>query len=178
MSDLIEVKGLSVRQPWGFAISDLGKLVENRSRRTNYRGWVAIHAPLTRDDGVLMPTPEADRLHRAAQRDLNPRLYAHGFILALAELASCHHADECDEDDETYDGGASKYCSPWAQPGQWHWQLAQVKATALIRCTGARGLFPLPLPVKDAVIGRIPIDQDGNPIPAASPADCQPNVSG
>jgi hypothetical protein len=38
------VKALSLQQPWVYAILHAGKNVENRSWRTHYRGWIALHA--------------------------------------------------------------------------------------------------------------------------------------
>lgn len=35
---------LSVKQPWAYCIMHLGKDIENRSRKTNIRGNIAIHA--------------------------------------------------------------------------------------------------------------------------------------
>lgn len=38
------MKAISIRQPWAFAITNLGKRVENRDRNTSVRGRVLIHA--------------------------------------------------------------------------------------------------------------------------------------
>ena len=43
------MKALSIRQPWPWAIFNLGKNVENRPRRTHLRGRVMIHAGKTYD---------------------------------------------------------------------------------------------------------------------------------
>lgn len=40
-------KGISIREPWASAIAFGGKNIENRSRRTHYRGPIAIHASAT-----------------------------------------------------------------------------------------------------------------------------------
>ena len=37
-------KGITVRQPWAYAIIHAGKTIENRSWPTKLRGTVAIHA--------------------------------------------------------------------------------------------------------------------------------------
>ena len=44
-----QVKALSVRGPWAWAILYAGKNIENRSRRTKYRGPLVIHSSRTRD---------------------------------------------------------------------------------------------------------------------------------
>ena len=45
------IRGLTIRQPWAWAIVHGGKDVENRSRSLGpYRGLVAIHAGLEKAD--------------------------------------------------------------------------------------------------------------------------------
>jgi len=39
-------RALSIRQPWAYAILHLGKDIENRPWRTNFRGPLLIHASL------------------------------------------------------------------------------------------------------------------------------------
>lgn len=38
------MKAISIKQPWAYAILHLGKNIENRTWKTNYRGRVLIHA--------------------------------------------------------------------------------------------------------------------------------------
>lgn len=40
----MELSSISIRQPWAYAIIFMGKNIENRTWRTNYRGKVLIHA--------------------------------------------------------------------------------------------------------------------------------------
>jgi hypothetical protein len=46
------MKGISIRQPWAWAILHAGKDIENRGRRWSLRGRVAVHASatMTRDE--------------------------------------------------------------------------------------------------------------------------------
>lgn len=138
---MTEIRGLSVRQPWAWAIAYAGKDVENRSRRTTYRGLLAIHASLTVEHGVLMPTPAAIRKHLTAQRDQDPRPQVTGAIIAVAELYGCHDAPQTG-------AGCSRsaiMCSPWALEGQFHWQLRMVRPLPMpVPCKGALGLWHLP----------------------------------
>ncbi len=53
------IKGLSVRQPFAWAIACAGKTVENRSRMTAYRGLLAIHASKVYDQKAALPVPSA-----------------------------------------------------------------------------------------------------------------------
>lgn len=75
------VSCLSVREPHASAIftDDLGsrKWAENRSRRTNYRGPLAIHVPATRDPG-------ADRSRPTSA------------IIGFVDLVACLEDDLCD----------------------------------------------------------------------------------
>lgn len=41
------MRGLTIKQPWAYAIMHLGKDIENRNWRMNYRGWLAVHASQT-----------------------------------------------------------------------------------------------------------------------------------
>jgi len=50
MSTIFPDKALSIRQPWCHHILVNGKPVENRSRRTHYRGFVLIHASMKVED--------------------------------------------------------------------------------------------------------------------------------
>ena len=64
------MKALTVKQPWVYGILHAGKDVENRSWRTHFRGWLAIHAGavIVRDatfPGRLV-VPERDELEVSA----------------------------------------------------------------------------------------------------------------
>jgi hypothetical protein len=61
------MKIISIRQPWLQIILTEGKDIENRTRPTRYRGWVALHSPTnisdvedfpkwwSRDDALRLP---------------------------------------------------------------------------------------------------------------------------
>jgi hypothetical protein len=92
---------LTVRQPWASAIFRAGKTVENRRRRTHYRGRLWIHASsFSRRD-------HADQW--AADHDLwlPAEPLPRAVILGSVELV------DCIEDSE----------SPWALPDNYHWIL-------------------------------------------------------
>ncbi len=60
--------GLSLVQPWASAVAYAGKTVENWSRRTHYRGALAIHASRTFDREDLTRPQRIER--GGAQRPL------------------------------------------------------------------------------------------------------------
>jgi hypothetical protein len=150
------MRALSVRQPWAWAIACAGKTVENRTWPTRYTGEVAIHASKACDEVAVMPTPEALGLFMDAvlddMRGGVPALAA-GVVIAVAQLAGCH--PHPDADSGCYrDSGDSRWpaCSPWAVPGQWHWQLVSVRPLPEpVPCRGALGLWRLPDDVGQAV---------------------------
>jgi hypothetical protein len=141
-----DTRGLTIRQPWAFAIAEGFKTVENRSRRTNYRGPLLIHAGLKPDGAVSIVRYSRDAARRLDEvggplnyweaRALVPSVFykphatlALGAVIATARLDGCHEAvDGC--------------CAPWGVPGCWHWELADVQPlqTAVAR-TGALTLW-------------------------------------
>jgi activating signal cointegrator 1 len=168
--DQAPLRALSIRQPWLWAICTEHKGPENRTRRTHYRGPVALHAGKVWDAAAVMPVPAAaSRLRaltaavRLATGHVPGSLYlTTGAILAVAELAGCHHAADCGGSD-WQDGRRLpfRYCTPWAQPGLWHWELTGVRLLAEpVPCKGALGLWPVPGDVERAV--RVQLEESSD----------------
>jgi hypothetical protein len=113
------MKALTVRQPWAGAIAHQTKRVENRT-------W------------KLPAKHEGDRIiiHAGAQPDRHAQVYGehldvYGAIVAVATITGCH-----------YDNGNQVCCSYWAQPGLYHWELADVVALEQpIPAKGALGFW-------------------------------------
>ncbi|MEU0427892.1 hypothetical protein ABZ235_30660 [Streptomyces canus] len=141
------IRGLTIKQPWAFAIAEGFKLVENRSRRTNYRGPLLIHAGRVHDDAVSIvrhSRAAAIRFDELGGRSNlwdareylpsrivppPPTSLALSAVVATAQLVGCHEAtDGC--------------CAPWGFPHSWHWELADVqRLKEAIPKTGALGLW-------------------------------------
>jgi hypothetical protein len=118
---------LTLRAPWAALIAAGFKLVENRTWEIKWRGTVLIHQGQRRDRVAL------DLPHVAAAYATVPvRLLAPGHVLALAEITGCHRAGkEC-----------TAACSPWGEPGAFHWQLQAVRALrAPVPACGSLGLW-------------------------------------
>jgi hypothetical protein len=152
-----EMRALTVQQPWAWAIAAQDKDVENRAWKTSYRGLLAIHAGRTGDDGARLPVERAARRFKTIRAEslLAKRIsevsLRFGCIVAVATLAGCH-------DERTEEPRNS--CSPWGQPGQYHWQLANVRPLPEpVPCKGALGLWRLPEDVEKAVRAQL---EDGN----------------
>ncbi|MFG3127440.1 ASCH domain-containing protein [Streptomyces tendae] len=110
------MKALTIRQPWAGAIAHGTKRVENRSWKlpAKYEGArILIHA-----------SGQPDR-HAQVYGD---HLDVYSAVVAIATITGCH-----------YDNGNQVCCSYWAQPGLYHWELADVTA------------LPEPVPAKGAL---------------------------
>ena len=112
------MKALTIRQPWAHAIIHDGKDVENRTWSTScstpFR--MAVHAGKGYDDwGCYTGEPARDAL-------------TFGAVIGEVTVTEIHGSHEC-----------GSVCSVWAQPGQWHWRLADPVA------------YDEPVPVKGAL---------------------------
>lgn len=110
------MKALTVRQPWAGAIAHQTKRVENRT-------W---KLPAKYEGARIL-------IHAGARPDRDAQVYGdhldvYSAIVAVATITGCH-----------YDNGNQVCCSYWAQPGLYHWTLADVVA------------LPEPVPAKGAL---------------------------
>lgn len=107
-------------------IFECGKDVENRGRRTTHRGLLLIHA-----SAVSAPA-DYDRAERHSPYSppLPPEL-VHGALLGTVRVIGCV------QDADSY--------TRWAEPGCWHWLLADPQPFAVpIPCKGRLGLWTVP----------------------------------
>ena len=151
-----EMRALTVRQPWAWAIATQGKTVENRTWKTAYRGLIAVHAGTSGEDmDTVLPVGSADRRFRAIyakvklSRAMAPEAVhlLGGRVVAVAELAGCH--DDC-----------PGTCSPWAVRGQYHWNLWDIHPLPdPVPCKGMLGLWRLPDDVEKAVRAQLGEDE-------------------
>jgi hypothetical protein len=118
------MKALSVHQPWAWAIVHGIKGIENRSRRTYYRGPLLIHASKSRrelgdDYSELLPgLPPVEEL-------------PFGAIVGIVRLVDCVSLDEVEGD---------RFAT-----GPWCWLLEEAQPIASeIAWGGQRGLFDFP----------------------------------
>lgn len=147
---------LTVRQPWAHAIIHGHKDVENRQTNVAgaYRGPVAIHAALQRDDrgwvqfGGYALTNTMNR----------GRPDAVGAIIGVVELVDVHrvvsgsaraHCETIVEPTQNSESGA---CSQWAELGALHLVLANPRA--LVEPIPYRGMLGLRT-LDDQTIARI-----------------------
>jgi hypothetical protein len=124
------MKALTIRQPWAHAILNLGKDVENRSWRRNYRGPVLIHA------GSYNERHPRKRLAEYMQRPPSVKSLADlpkGFIVGIVEIVDYVKNSK----------------SRWADKGYWHWIIGNPRRIRPIQCTGRLMLWkPSPTVMK------------------------------
>jgi hypothetical protein len=127
------LRALSVWQPWAWALVQGLKDVENRTRRTNWRGWLWIHAGLRLDEDALA---WLDALGVAVPAAV---LLPRGCLVGAVEVTDCVQDSP----------------SRWAVPGQWHWQIGQSWALdEPIPATGRLGLFTVEQVLATAAAAR------------------------
>ena len=125
---------LTIRQPWAYAILELGKDVENRSWWTDYRGPLVIHSS-ARPEPLINLDPY---ISEAVMSRLDDNEMALGAILGVVDLV------DCTEDSR----------SKWADDPDdaWHWILENPRKLAKpIPCKGRLGFWPVPLIALDAL---------------------------
>lgn len=120
-SSIFQIKALSVKQPWAWLIVNGYKDVENRSRRTHYRGPLLIHAGL---DDSQFNDKEAEYIKAKYAVDI-PTEIELGGVVGIVELIDCSEA----------------HASPWFVSGNFAWELANPRRLAFRPCKGALGLF-------------------------------------
>ena len=165
-----EIRALTIKQPWAGAITFGGKRVENRSWPTAYRGLLAIHAGVSVDwDAAEMAWPAAGLAPyvAGAPRKAWTASFPLGAVVAVAELTGCHTRYHiCNPT-----GIPQTVCSDWAQWGQCHWLLANVRPLPRpVPCKGMLGLWRLPEDVEKAVREQIGEDRPSSVPPGRQPA--------
>lgn len=154
---MTELRILTVRQPWAWAIIHGGKDVENRVRNIagDYRGPTAIHAarsygPLSGDQTTLARAMREHWYERFDQehRFVEPWHSVRGAIVGVVDLVDVHH------DDRDRDRGFQ--CSEWAEIDAYHLVLANPRPLSEpIPFKGALGLRRLDEATEAAVWSQI-----------------------
>jgi hypothetical protein len=165
-----ELPALTVKQPWAHMIANLGKLVENRTWETRYRGLLAIHAGAYSGWDKNAETslvaleawkrwagvPATGEVATPLTRGDAFSFFSFGAVIAVAEVVGCHHSDECMHAEYLVPPGQRTGCSPWAVRGQWHIELVNVVPLGEpVPCRGKLGLWRLPEDVEKAVRAQL-----------------------
>lgn len=143
------LRGLTLTQPWASLVATGQKMVETRSWKCQYRGFVAIHA------AMKMPPPATELavLEFALGALPHPSLLPHGAIVAVANLGGVVGIDaelrarlsrrELELGDYADHRFALMFKEVWA-------------LDTPVPCRGALGLWPVPREVKHAVLAHVP----------------------
>lgn len=104
---MTDVRALTVKQPWAWAIAHGGKTVENRSRGAAWRGTLLIHAGASwsargdSDPRVLAAWQAAGLPTVEGRVSMWPKHAPLGVVVAVAELVDSHPDAGC--------------CRPWGE---------------------------------------------------------------
>ncbi|MCQ1579306.1 hypothetical protein [Streptomyces parvus] len=132
------IRGISIKQPWTTAILTGAKQVENRPQHWSWRTWVLLHASQQIDRPAL-------RLPLVARTIRDQRLST-GAVVGIARITGCHQDPE-----------ESPPCSPWAHPGSWHLELADVQELPLpVPARGQLGPWKPAPDLLDQVLQQLP----------------------
>lgn len=133
------MKAITICQPYAELIVRGQKRVENRSWRTHYRGWLAIHAGKSREWLRLGPNGVRDLNY-----DLHVQNLAFGAVVGVARLVDCLAIEAIDRGDHD-----RQY--PWLRDhvhteGPWCWVLSDVRRLdQRLPWKGKQGFFEVPL---------------------------------
>lgn len=116
-----EIRIMTAKQPWAWAIIFAAKDVENRSKQWTYRGRVLVHAGLSVD-------PAGVEFLRSVGIEPPPEALTGGHIVGAVQLDGCT--------------GSSP--SKWAISGQWHHLLSSPEPA--VRKVAVRGNLGLTRP--------------------------------
>lgn len=130
ISDYLGIPALSIRQPWAWAIVNVGKAVENRTWPTKYRGPVLIHASkgctqleyLDACDVIVRAVD--DKYRGQGIRIPGWKQLDRGGIVGVAEIVDC----------------VSESDSPWFF-GPYGFVLRDARPLPFTPCKGSLGLF-------------------------------------
>lgn len=148
------MKALTLTQPWATLVAIGAKRIETRSRKTNYRGPIAIHA----GNGLSGMTEEAYRALARSQPYFGPALHAGGYpmagikhldnlprgaIVAVGRLVGCESTEWLCENN-----GAYKLIGGW----RYHWALTEQESAFGDYSPGRFGLLLLDVkPLAEAI---------------------------
>ena len=119
--DIAELPALSVRQPWAWLIVSGLKDIENRPRRTHYRGSLLIHAGLSLDSYTEENIGWLENKFAVKI----PMELDTGGIVGIVDVVDC----------------VEKHQSRWFNKGNFGWVLANPRRLKFRPCKGALGLF-------------------------------------
>lgn len=134
------MKGLTIKQPWPYAIFHLDKNIENRDWDTNFRGRIAVHASKNVRKSEFDLSVHAIGSMVDYEACVPPQEYLpHGMIVGLVDIVDCV--------DMSY--------SPWFV-GDFGFVLENaVELPRPIAATGALGFWTVPDDIEQEILRQI-----------------------
>lgn len=123
-------KAISIRQPWAYAIMFLGKDIENRSWRTNFRGRVFIHAGKKFDMNGYEKLLTMNIQENPSKSNMSTILSGSNRYAKLGGLVGTVEIADCVKESK----------SKWFQ-GKYGWVLRDPKPILFIPCKGKLSFF-------------------------------------
>jgi hypothetical protein len=125
------MKVLVIRQPWAWLIVNGFKPLENRSRRTHYRGPFLIQAS-------SRPEPNFEAIRRKVRERFgieipDSRALQYGGIIGAAQLVDCLYPLD--------PGALPAHAEEWHEPGNFAWMLERARTLPFLRRSGSLGLI-------------------------------------
>ena len=111
------MRALSIKNPWAYAILELGKTVENRTWSTNHRGPVLVHTG-KRQDVPARAWIESKGL-------VVPEDLLTGGIVGVVDIVDV----------------VEDHPSRWAMAGHFHWVLENPRPLPFVELTGKLGIW-------------------------------------
>jgi hypothetical protein len=137
------MKALSLRQPWLWAVLELGKTIENRRWNTKYRGPILLHAAkgctVVECVGALAWMVETNLLEPHDPRWPGLESVERGGICGYAEIV-----DVVPPGIRPMFTTTTKDELQWHMPEQYGFVLGNVRRLPFTPCRGALGLFEIP----------------------------------
>lgn len=142
MVNLDNARGLTLVNPWAYAVTNCGKRIENRSWAPRQVDTILIHA------GAKLELGDAMATFNAAGFVLPPVAIARAVVAVAAIAGVCTRSRSSDR--------LVCDCGVWAAAGQIHWRLAEVTVLKEpVPCRGSLGLWTPPSEVLTAVKEQI-----------------------
>jgi hypothetical protein len=171
---MTDVRAITVKNPWAWAIAHAGKNIENRSRPVSYRGLLLIHAGATWSDrgasderiaAAWGPWHSDGRIPGPCHPCPNPDYFRPG-VVAIAQLVDVHlQTLDCLTDPDR--------CDPWGEQSYLHhnadgttrmvfdvhhFVLEEIRALPeLVPARGRLGLWRPDADVLDAVLVQVEV---------------------
>lgn len=135
-----EFKILTVRPPWADLIALEAKEYETRTRRTHWRGWVAIHSGLQLTDEAADSFYHSPAMHSPLARAgiTKAEQLTRGRVVALVRFTGCFETEVLTTNGlaDTNEQALGNFA-----PGRFGWKMADVLRFKGPKIVGKQGLF-------------------------------------